>query len=138
MTGRRIPWTRLAIVAIAVTWAVVATAAVLAHCSLPQPSRHAAHPNHPVAAAMGAEFAVDTHHAHLAVNSIAPCPLDLAATPDVRSDATVFARDMPNSVSAAAKTHANLVRLAGRGPPVRWGLPCSGRDLLTRYCLTRR
>lgn len=133
MAVRPAHWLRFAIVAIVAAWSI---AAVLAQCWSPQHGHPAAHPIHPLAAAVGAEFVVNTNHAHFSDDSTPPCPSDFATAPLPRSESTAFAADVVSSAPVATDTYAHRHTLAGRGPP--GGLPRSGRDLLIRYCLTRR
>jgi hypothetical protein len=138
MTTRQAPWTRFAVVVIAMTWSVAVVVALAAQCWLPHPDGDAAHPNHPLAAAVGAEFAVNVDHAHLSHNSTAPCPVEFAIAPLPRSDAAASAHAGVSATTGVAGGPANQAVLAGRGPPLASGLPRSGQDLLTYYCLARR
>ena len=124
---------RFAIVAVVAAWSIVT---LLAQCWSPQHRHHTAHPVHPLAAVVGAEFVVNTNHAHFSDNSTPPCPLDFATAPAPRSESTAFAADVASSTPVATAAHADRHMLAGRGPPS--GLPRSGQDLLIRYCLARR
>lgn len=133
MTGRRAMWTRFAMGA--VVWSVVAA---VAQCWMAQPQHHAAHHGHPLAAAVGGEFAVDSTHAHATDDAGQPCPLHLAAIALPHSDAMTFAAHIVAGAVAVASVQQQFMLPAGRGPPGVLHLPGSGRDLLTRYCLARR
>ncbi|OBK24441.1 hypothetical protein A5634_03720 [Mycobacterium asiaticum] len=132
MTDQRATWLRFVIAA---TFLVVL---VLNQCWHHQPHRQTAHPDHPLAAVVGGEFAVNADHAHFANDLKASCPLDIAALPLPRSDATLFAPNAVDTVPAGPHLDTGSGPAAGRGPPGVLGLPRSGQDLLTRYCLARR
>jgi hypothetical protein len=101
------------------------------------PAGHAAHPDHPLAASLGAEFAINLNHAHVADNSSPHC-LDQFAT------AVVPRSDIPPIASAAVLTVAGIAGLliylaasARRGPPATVVSANAGQDLLTRICSRR-
>ncbi len=135
MKGRRVVWTRSAIVALALAWAA---AVVAAQCWLPQVHLQPAHSDHPLATSVGSEFVLSADHAHLVDNSTPPCP-EQFATAVLPRTATVSFESAP--VAAAAGIPGILTYLvvpAGRGPPSVPVYVRAGQDLLTRYCRARR
>lgn len=138
MNGGRGRWMRVAIAAIALSWALLTIATVTVQCMLPQPSRHAAHPNHPLAAAVGAEFLVNPDHAHLCDDASASCLPDLAAVPLTRSQTAAFAADPVSTAATGSDGHTMQVVVTSRGPPGVLESPQSRQGLLTWYCLSRR
>ncbi|WP_142283499.1 hypothetical protein [Mycobacterium gordonae] len=135
MPGFRLVWRRLAMIAVAAIWSILA---VVGQCWILHSVDRAVHPNHPLAAAVGSEFAVNTGHAHLSENHLSPCPLEAVTAPVARSEATVSASDAVAARVAVAPLPDRLVVPAGRDGRGALGPPGSGQDLLTRYCLARR
>ncbi|MCV6975270.1 hypothetical protein [Mycobacterium bourgelatii] len=137
MKLRRPARPRSAKVAVVSVVLALALSVVAAQCWFPQVHPHAAQPNHPATTVLGGDYAKHGDHAHLSDNSKPPCPdqAAIAVLPRVAQPA------LDSSVAAAAETVPvpvyQLVS-SGRGPPEWQWSAISGRDLLTRYCLSRR
>ncbi|MCV6963818.1 hypothetical protein BST27_02275 [Mycobacterium intermedium] len=138
MNLRRPARPRSVIVAVVSVVLALALSAVAAQCWFPQVHSHAVQTDHPVTTVLGGDYAKHGDHAHLSDTSKPPCPdqAAIAVLPRVAQPALDS-----SAVAAAAETVPvpvyQLVS-SGRGPPEWQRSAISGRDLLTRYCRSRR
>ena len=127
---------RSVFVVAAVMWGLVA---VGAHGGLLSEHHHAAHPAHSLLTSVGAEFAVDVGHTHLADGSgSSHHPEHFASAVLPRSATALAALGVVVAVLAVIGVLGGCVVSAGRGPPSGLALVITGRDRLTRFCLARR
>lgn len=127
-----------------IAMAAIATVFILwvfggAHCGLLRSGSAPPRPPQPVLTAQASPFAGTVDQPRLDHRSAASCHkmFMIAVLPPLSS--TVFAGlGAVIALVAVIGWHAQRVEAGGRGPPRGLAAPLSGRDRLTRFCLSRR
>jgi amino acid transporter len=130
------PRTRLlSVVALIVTFSVVAIAA---EWGLPWSDTPTAHPPHALAAAPGSEFAVFADHEHIRDGSTPTAPDTFTAAVLPRLTPVLVALALIAAVVVLAGSCGRAILAAGRGPPRALATVLTGQQILARFCISRR
>jgi len=114
--------------------------AIAAHSDVLQPVSHSAHPAHTVASALGAEFTIPVGHPHVD-NDLAEAHHEAFPLAMLTKSSFAPALVVLGLVAALVVIGGSLaagVVPAGRGPPGGLAGARTGRELLTRFCISRR
>lgn len=111
---------------------------LVGHSAPLHPESHRPHHSHALLSTVGAEFAIDVDHPHLFNGSLTACH-DVSATAVLPRIATTLVElGVAAAVVATLAALSSRAATSGRGPPHVVPPALAGRDLLTRFCLTRR
>ncbi|OBJ87229.1 hypothetical protein A5640_08195 [Mycobacterium asiaticum] len=93
---------------------------------------------HTAVASFGKAAVLNADHTRVDVHSLwdGPQPLATAIAPQWAT--TLVAMEIIAVVGAVATLFVDRPLLAGRGPPDGFSTACTGQELLTRLCLSRR
>jgi hypothetical protein len=125
---------RSLVAVMAAAWVLV----VVTDSGLPWLELSAPHPPHATAASHWGEFAAVVDHPHLKENSVPESSKAFTAAVLPRASMGLVALGLIAAVVAICISFAQPVLPAMRGPPRAAGAVCTGRQVVTRFCISRR
>lgn len=111
---------------------------LVGHSGLLHSESHRPHHSHALLSTVGAEFAINVDHPHLFNGSLTACHDVSASAVLPRTAATLVELGLSAGMVAPLAALSRRVATSGRSPPNVVPPALTGRDLLTRLCLTRR